>query len=84
MNFPLVVDIAIGLIFIYLTLSLIASELQELLATVLQWRAKHLRKSIELLLSGGSEAKRRETEDLQKARKLVQELYDDPLINTLN
>jgi hypothetical protein len=84
MNFPLVVDIAIGLIFIYLTLSLIASELQELLATVLQWRAKHLRKSIELLLSGGSEAKRRETEDVQKAKKLVQELYDHPLINTLN
>jgi len=47
MNFPLILDIALELIFIYLILSLLASELQELLTTLLQWRATHLKKSID-------------------------------------
>ena len=81
MNLPVVVDISIGLVFIYLILSLIASEIQELIATFLQWRAKHLKHSIELLLAGGSET---EKSEFEKAQELVQELYQDPLINTLN
>ncbi|MEH2243877.1 hypothetical protein [Nostoc sp.] len=81
MNLPVVVDITIGLVFIYLILSLIASEIQELIATFLQWRAKHLKHSIELLLAGGSET---EKSEFEKAQELVQELYQDPLINTLN
>lgn len=81
MNLPVIFDIAIGLIFIYLTLSLLASEIQELIGTFLQWRAKHLKKSIEVLLSGGSET---EQSEIDNAKFLVQELYKDPLINTLN
>lgn len=81
MNLPVVVDIAIGLVVIYLILSLIASEIQELISTCLQWRAKHLKKSIELLLAGGSET---EDSDITKAESLVDKLYNDPLINSLN
>ncbi|QMS87230.1 hypothetical protein HUN01_06400 [Nostoc edaphicum CCNP1411] len=81
MNLPVVVDITLGLVFIYLILSLLASEIQELIATFLQWRAKHLKHSIELLIAGGSET---EGADITKARNLVQKLYNDPLINTLN
>ncbi|MEH2256027.1 hypothetical protein [Nostoc sp.] len=81
MNLPVVVDITLGLVFIYLILSLLASEIQELIATLLQWRAKHLRTSIELLLAGGSES---EKSDIINAIQLVQKLYNDPLINTLN
>jgi len=81
MNLRVVVDITLGLVFIYLILSLLASEIQELIATFLQWRAKHLKHSIELLLAGGSET---EGADITKARNLVQKLYNDPLINTLN
>jgi hypothetical protein len=36
MNLPFILDVALGLIFIYLILSLLASEIQELLTTVLQ------------------------------------------------
>ena len=54
MSLPLVLDVAIGLAFIYLILSLLASEIQELLTTLLQWRAKHLKDSIEVLLAGGA------------------------------
>ena len=79
MNLPLVLDIAIGVVFIYLILSLIASELQELLTTLLQWRAEHLRKSIEILLTGGEGTPE---EDAVKA--IVDDLYSNPLIRNIN
>lgn len=69
MNLPVAIDVAIGILFIYLTLSLLASEIQELIATVLQWRAEHLKKSIEILLKSDSFAK---------------QLYSSPLIQSLN
>lgn len=79
MNLPLVVDIAIALIFIYLIFSLLTSEIQELLTTLLQWRAVHLKESIEGLLAGSND-----TAELQQARKLANQLYANPVINTLN
>lgn len=69
MSLPLVVDVAIGLLFIYLTLSLLASEIQELLTTILQWRAEHLKKSVEILL---------------KDETFADRLYQSPLIKALN
>jgi hypothetical protein len=79
MGLPSILDLAIGLIFIYLILSLLASELQELLTTLLQWRAKHLKEAIEILLAGGAGTK--EEDDV---RELVQKLYDDPLLKNVN
>lgn len=79
MNLPFVFDIVIGLIFIYLIFSLLASEIQELLATLLQWRAIHLKKSIEILLSGGED-----TDEEQKVKDIVDNLYNNPLIRTIN
>ncbi|MBK1987080.1 hypothetical protein A0J48_005935 [Sphaerospermopsis aphanizomenoides BCCUSP55] len=79
MRLPFILDIALGLIFIYLILSLLASEIQELLATVLQWRAVHLRKSIEILLAGdvaNSEAK--------EVIELTNRIYTNPLIKSIN
>jgi hypothetical protein len=79
MGLPFVLDIAIGLIFIYLILSLLASELQELLTTLFQWRAKHLKESIEVFLAGGSS-----TPEEEKVKELVNKLYDDPLLKNIN
>ncbi len=79
MNLPFVLDIAIGLIFIYLILSLLASEIQEIIATLLQWRAVHLKKSIEVLLTGGEG-----TAEEKKVRKFADELYSNPLIKNIN
>lgn len=80
MNIPLIVDIAVGLIFIYLILSLLASEIQELITTLLQWRAEHLKKSIEVLIAGGTD----DSANAQKARELANSLYDHPLLRNLN
>ncbi|XHX77683.1 MAG: hypothetical protein RBJ76_25150 [Stenomitos frigidus ULC029] len=79
MGLPFVLDIAIGLVFIYLILSLLASELQELLATLFQWRAKHLKEAIEIFLAGGSA-----TPEEEKVKDLVSKLYDDPLLKNIN
>ncbi|MDJ0736776.1 MAG: hypothetical protein QNJ47_22375 [Nostocaceae cyanobacterium] len=79
MNLPVILDVALGLIFIYLILSLLASEIQELIATVLQWRAQHLRKSIEIFLGGGVQ----NSEDA-KVIDLANRIYSNPLISSLN
>jgi hypothetical protein len=78
MSLPIVLEISLGLIFIYLTLSLIASEIQEIISTLFQWRAEHLKYSIEQLLAGSN------TRDNALARKLADQLYDSPLIRNLN
>lgn len=79
MNLPFMIDVAISLILIFLVGSLLASEIQELISTVLQWRAKHLKESIESLLSGGVSTT---NEDVVK--DLVDKIYDDPLIKGIN
>jgi hypothetical protein len=79
MNLPFVLDVAIGLVFTYLILSLLASEVQELLATVMQWRAKHLKDSIENLLAGGTGST-----DQDRVKDLVGRLYNDPLLKNIN
>lgn len=77
MNLPLVFDIALGLTFIYLILSLLASEIQELIATLLQWRAEHLKKSIEILITGDSD-------DSSDSIRFINQIYDTPLLKALN
>jgi hypothetical protein len=79
MGLPFVVDIAIGIMFIYLILSLLSSELQELLTTLLQWRAKHLKDSIEVLIAGGVG-----TEEENQVKNLVNQIYAHPLLRNAN
>jgi hypothetical protein len=77
MNLPLVIEIALGLVFIYLVLSLLTSEIQELIAILLQWRAEHLKKSIENLFTGSAI-------DDPVYQKFTDEFYASPLIQSLN
>ncbi|MBE9028970.1 hypothetical protein IQ266_04230 [filamentous cyanobacterium LEGE 11480] len=83
MNLPLVLDVIISLVFIYLVLSLLASEIQELIATLLQWRARHLKDSIANLISGGTGDQRNRFAET-KVVELVNDIYDDPLIKNVN
>ncbi|BBD60973.1 hypothetical protein NIES2109_37740 [Nostoc sp. HK-01] len=79
MNLPFILDITIGLIFIYLILSLLASEIQELITTILQWRAVHLKKSIEILIAGDVSKS-----DDDNVLQLVNDLYNHPLLQSVN
>jgi len=80
MNFPAMLDVAIGLFFIYLILSLLASGIQELIATILEWRAKQLKEAIQILL-GDNEANDPSAKQVQK---IADDLWNHPLIQSLN
>lgn len=86
MSLPIVLEIALGLIFIYLTLSLVASEIQEILSALFQWRAEHLKRSIEQLLAGdGFNARSKsDRQNSKDAKTLADRLYSSPLIENLN
>lgn len=79
MTLPFILDVTIGLVFIYLILSLLASEIQELITTVLQWRAVHLKKSIEILIAGDVRSSEEES-----IIQFVNNLYNHPLIKSVN
>ena len=83
MNLPVILDIVIGLIFIYLSFSLLASEIQAILTTILQWRATHLKKSIEELISGQTYVDNNNLESdvqIKKVQQLANSLYQNKLI----
>ena len=68
-----VLDVAIGLSFVYLLLSLICTVVNEWLAGVLRLRARTLKKGISHLLESGLR-----TSGLERA------LYDHPLVRALD
>ena len=63
-----IVDIALGLILLYSTLSLVASVVKEWISSVFSWRAKNLEKGIQNLIG-----------EVHAAR-----LYGHPLVSTLS
>lgn len=78
MNIPVILDVALGLVLIYFVLSLLASEIQDIIGTLLQWRAEHLKLSIEVLLSGNDQQRD------AVAQELADALYQSPWIRGLN
>jgi hypothetical protein len=64
-------DVAIGLVFLYLLLALMVTTVQELVASVLDWRAKNLYAAIEDMLKNG------------ESSPLVKKLYEHPLVRNL-
>ncbi|MDT8999578.1 hypothetical protein RQP53_09905 [Paucibacter sp. APW11] len=51
MSFGVIIDVAIGLIFVYLLLGLVGSAAQEACASLLNWRGKHLQQGLRALLA---------------------------------
>jgi len=66
-----ILDTAIGMIFVFLVLSLICGIVQELIATVLGWRAATLRAGVQQMLGDPGFA------------GLAKQLYEHPLITAL-
>jgi hypothetical protein len=81
-------DVAIGVVFVFLLLSLICSALNEMIEALMKQRAYSLEKGIREMLSGMTNWKSTNTEantpplDL-KSPDLVTELYKHPLISGL-
>ena len=69
-----VLDVAIGMAFVYLLLSLIASVVQEALSTFMQLRAANLERALRSLFSGDS---------IGPGMDLVERIYDHGLVRGL-
>jgi hypothetical protein len=69
-------DVAIGIVFLYLLLALLVTTLQELVASVFSLRAKHLYGAIQGMLKGGLTTARVQA-------SLVDRLYQHPLLKNL-
>ncbi|HKO92177.1 MAG TPA: hypothetical protein VJU61_13530 [Polyangiaceae bacterium] len=74
-----ILDVAIGLIFLYLLLALVATTVQELVASVLRLRAKNLYDALEGMLKGEVELGAGGT----AKKRIIQALYEHPLIRNL-
>lgn len=73
-----VLDVAIGMAFVYLLLSLIASVVQELLSTFMQLRSANLEKGLRSLFSGDSLGAEMDLVNCIYDHGLVRGLYSDP------
>jgi hypothetical protein len=75
-----ILEVAIGMVFIYLVLSLVASVINEALASVVQSRAANLQRGLRSLLSGDSiETGTVSLVDNIYNHGLIRGLYPDPL-----
>ncbi len=63
-----ILDVAVGLIFIYFLLSMVSSHINELVASILSWRAKYLEEGIRSMLADP---------------ELADKLFNHPLIKGL-
>jgi hypothetical protein len=73
-----ILDVAIGMAFLYLLLSLIASVVQEVLAAFMQLRPANLQRGLRSLLSGNSIGSGPDLVDSIYTHGLVRGLYRDP------
>ncbi|MBV8115017.1 MAG: hypothetical protein JO300_09770 [Silvibacterium sp.] len=69
-----ILDVAVSMVFIYLLLSLVASGINEILASIVQSRAANLERGLKSLFSGNS---------IEAGAKLVDNIYDHGLIRGL-
>jgi len=68
-----ILEVAVGLVFLWLVVSLAAMQFQEWIANLFKWRAKGLEDAIRSMLGGE-----------QEGRALTDLLYSHPLIASLN
>jgi hypothetical protein len=74
-----VLDVAIGMAFVYLLLSLIASVVQEMLSAFMQLRSANLERGLRSLFSGDSLSSEMDLVNSIYDHGLVRGLYSDPL-----
>ena len=79
----IVLDVAIGITFLYLLLALIVTTIQELIASALRLRAQHLYRAIEGMLKGDEHVRGSDQTPAGEGGTLLTELYAHPLIKNL-
>ena len=78
-----ILDVAVGMIFVYLLIALIVSSLSELIAAALKWRAKNLAAGIHRLLGSTIEQQATGQATNGELQSLKDQMYAHPLIKCL-
>lgn len=78
-----IVEVAIGLVFVYVVMSLAVMQIQEWLSGVLRARAKHLEEALRVMLAETLQ-KKPEQAQIPISSGLLDKLYSHPLIKTLS
>ncbi len=73
-----ILDVAIGMAFLYLLLSLIASAVQEIIASIIQSRSANLQRGLRSLFSGDRFNSAKPLVELLYEHGLIRGLYQDP------
>ena len=79
----IVLDVAIGITFLYLLLALIVTTVQELVASALRLRAQNLYQALDGMLKGDAHARRSGQASPTGGSTLLAEVYAHPLIKNL-
>lgn len=79
MNFP-ALDVALGLVFVYFLLAVVASAINEAVASAFRWRAQELERGLWMLLQNPEVA----TEGLESLRKLKNHPLIRPMLHPKN
>jgi len=88
-----ILEVAIGLVFVFLLVSLFVSWVQEFIASLFSWRSKHMIEVIQVLLDPDDTSKVYETEGFFRrisqisstpAAQVVERFYDSGIIKTLS
>jgi len=73
-----ILDVAIGLIFVFLVVSIIITAVSELISSGLKWRAKNLEEGIRNLLQPNV------AKTTTPAHEIADKIYSHPLVNSLS
>ena len=82
-------DIGIGMVIIYIAGAVLVSAIQELIASILQWRSQHLKQSILQMMLNDPSAPQIQTDSQVKtqltvAKELQDSIYQSSFVQSLN
>lgn len=82
-------DIGIGMVIIYIAGAVLVSAIQELIASILQWRSQHLKQSILQMMLNDPSAPQIQTDSQAKtqltvAKELQDSIYQSSFVQSLN
>jgi hypothetical protein len=77
-------EVLIGLAIVFLTLSVFVAGIQEFIASLFQWRAKHLEASILQMMTRQLSRKQKSCKESDLANSLLSALYGNDLVQSMN
>lgn len=83
-NLPVMLEVLIGLAIIFLTLSVFVAGIQEFIASLFQWRAKHLEASILQMMTKQLSRNQIPGNESNLASSLLTALYGNDLVQSMN